>query len=104
MTITPYLYYEDLAGTMDWLARAFGLKRHGRAMKGPDGAVNHGAMKAGDGIVMMGRPGPEKKYRNPQHLGQATRACTSSSATSTGTSRGRRRRAPGSSKSRKTPN
>jgi uncharacterized glyoxalase superfamily protein PhnB len=74
MTITPYLYYEDLAGTMDWLARAFGLKRHGRAMKGPDGAVNHGAMKAGDGIVMMGRPGPEKKYRNPQHLGQATQS------------------------------
>ena len=32
--ITPYLYYKDVAGALDWLARAFGLKERMR-MPGP---------------------------------------------------------------------
>ena len=72
MAITPYLYYEDVAAAMAWLAKAFGLKRVGRAMKGPDGKINHAAMKLGDGVVMMGGPGG--KYRSPKRLGQATQS------------------------------
>jgi uncharacterized glyoxalase superfamily protein PhnB len=72
MTITPYLYYEDVAVAMKWLARAFGFKQSGRKMTDPDGKVRHAVMKFGDGIVMMGAPGP--KYRNPRRLGQTTQS------------------------------
>ena len=73
MAITPYLYYEDVAGALKWLSKAFGFKKYGTAMSGPDGKMNHAAMKSGDGVViMMGYPGP--KYRNPKRLGQATQS------------------------------
>jgi uncharacterized glyoxalase superfamily protein PhnB len=73
MTITPYLYYEDLGATLKWLAKAFGLRPHGPRMKGPDGRTSHAAMKLGNGVVMMGRP-PDPGYRNPKRLGQATQS------------------------------
>ena len=71
MPITPYLFYEDVSGAMNFLAKAFGFKKHGRAMSGPDGKVNHAAMKVGNDFFMMGRP-PDPGYRNPRRLGQAT--------------------------------
>jgi uncharacterized glyoxalase superfamily protein PhnB len=74
MGIMPYLYYEDLAAAMSWLEKAFGLKPHEAVMNGPDGAPSHAAMKIGDGIVMMGRPPPEKGYRNPKRLGGTTQS------------------------------
>jgi len=74
MAITPYLYYEDLGATLKWLAKAFGFKRYGPQMKGPDGTVNHAAMKVSSGIVLMGRPDPKQKYKNPRRLGQATQS------------------------------
>jgi uncharacterized glyoxalase superfamily protein PhnB len=70
MPITPYLFYEDLAGAMKFLSKAFGLKRYGRAMRGKDGKINHAAMKFGDDLIMMGYPGP--KYKCPKRLAQAT--------------------------------
>jgi len=72
MAITPYLLYEDVGGALKFLSKAFGFRRHGRAMVGPDGRVNHAAMKLGDDLVMMGCPG--SKYRNPKRLGQATQS------------------------------
>lgn len=74
MAITPYLYYEDLGAALTWLAKAFGMKRQGRPMKGPDGRASHAAMRLDDGVVMMGRPPAEKNYRNPKRLGQATQS------------------------------
>ena len=68
--ITPYLLYEDVAGALDWLSRAFGLEEHGERFAGSDGKINHAAMKLGDGVVMMGYPGPS--YKNPKRLGQST--------------------------------
>ena len=70
MAITPYLYYEDVAGAVKWLAKAFGFRKHGVQMKGPDGKIHHAAMKLGEDVIMMGYPGP--KYRNPKRLGQTT--------------------------------
>jgi uncharacterized glyoxalase superfamily protein PhnB len=70
MSITPYLYYEDVAGALRWLAKAFGFRKHGKEMPGPDGKINHAAMKLGDDVIMMGYPGPE--YKNPKRLGQTT--------------------------------
>src|SRR5207237_7091951 len=72
MTITPYLYYENVSAAMSWLAKAFGFKRFGVQMKNPDGTVNHAAMKFKDGVVMMGAPGG--KYKNPRRLGEATQS------------------------------
>ena len=70
MAITPYLYYEDVDRTLTFLAKAFGLRKHGVQMRGPDGKVNHAAMKLGGALIMMGRPAAG--YRNPKRLGQST--------------------------------
>ena len=70
MAITPYLLYEDVAGALKFLSKAFGFKKYGSSYRGPDGKINHAAMQLGDDLIMMGYPGP--KYRNPKRLGQAT--------------------------------
>ena len=67
MSITVYLYYEDVAAALKFLGKAFGFKKSGPAMKRPDGKLGHAAMKLGDDLIMMGYPGP--KYRNPKRLG-----------------------------------
>jgi len=67
--ITPYLYYEDVASALDWLARAFGFHERVR-MPGADGRIMHAEMELADGVIMMGCPGPD--YKNPKRLGQAT--------------------------------
>ena len=70
MSITPYLLYEDVAGALKFLTKAFGFRKFGAQASGSDGKLNHAAMKLGDDLVMMGYPGP--KYKNPKRLGQAT--------------------------------
>jgi PhnB protein len=70
MSITPYLYYEDLATALKFLAKAFGFRKYGAQTSGPDGKPNHAAMKLGDDLIMMGYPGP--KYKNPKRLGRTT--------------------------------
>jgi len=72
MAITPYLLYEDVGGALKFLSKAFGFRKHGPAMSGPDGKVLHAAMKLGDDVVMMGCPGP--KYKNPKRLGHSTQS------------------------------
>lgn len=67
--ITPYLLYEDLSNTVDWLIKAFGFTERFR-MPGPDGKLTHAEIQLGDGVVMMGCPGPD--YKNPKHLGAST--------------------------------
>lgn len=69
--ITPYLYYEDVAGALDFLSRAFGLSE-GSRMAGADGKVMHAHVTLGDGVIMMGHPGPD--YKNPRQLGHATQS------------------------------
>jgi len=73
MAITPYLLYEDVNGALNFLARAFGFRRYGAQMRGPDGKISHAAMKLGDDLIMMGRPAGSS-YRNPKRLGQATQS------------------------------
>ena len=72
MAITPYLYYEDVDRALMFLAKAFGLRRFGRPMRGPDGRVLHAVVKFGDAMIMMGRP--PSGYRNPKRRGQATQS------------------------------
>ena len=70
MPITPDLLYEDVAGALKFLSKAFGFKKFGKAMRGKDGKLNHAAMSFGDDFIMMGCPG--SKYKRPKKLGQAT--------------------------------
>ena len=60
--IAPYLLYEDAGAAGDFLVSAFGFREHFR-MAGPDGKVMHAEYGLGDGVVMMGCPGPD--YTNP---------------------------------------
>jgi uncharacterized glyoxalase superfamily protein PhnB len=72
MAITAYLYYEDVDGALRFLAKAFGFRKYGVTMRGPDGKTIHASMKLGSGLIMMGRPG--SGYRNPKRLGQTTQS------------------------------
>jgi PhnB protein len=67
--ISPYLYYEDVAGALTWLANAFGFQERMR-MPGPDGDVIHAELEIADGVVMLGCPSSD--YQNPKRLGQLT--------------------------------
>jgi len=69
--VTPYLYYQDVAAALRFLADAFGFREKLR-MPGPDGKIAHAEMTLGDGLLMMGCPGAE--YRNPKSLGQTTQS------------------------------
>ena len=69
--ITPYLLYEDVAGALDWLARAFGFRERMR-LPAPNGGIAHAEMERDGGVVMMGYPGPQ--YRNPKRLGEVTQS------------------------------
>jgi uncharacterized glyoxalase superfamily protein PhnB len=64
--ITPYLLYEDCAGALDFLSRAFGFEEVLR-YTGEGGYVNHAEMRLGDASIMMGDPGDD--YQNPKRLG-----------------------------------
>lgn len=70
MAITPYLLYEDVGGALKFLSKAFGFRRYGPKVQGPDGKISHATMQLGDDIVMMGCPG--RSYRNPRRLGHVT--------------------------------
>jgi uncharacterized glyoxalase superfamily protein PhnB len=72
MAITPYLLYEDVGGALKFLTKAFGFRKYGAQMMGPNRKINHAAMKLGDDVIMMGCPG--SGYRNPKRLGQATQS------------------------------
>jgi PhnB protein len=67
--ITPYLYYEDVAKALDWLAQAFGFRERMR-MPGPDGSIQHAEVELADGVIMLGCPNAD--YRNPKRLGGVT--------------------------------
>ena len=67
--ITPYLLYSDVGAAVSWLTGAFGFKEVLRYTD-EDGVTNHAEIQIGDGLVMLGNPGPF--YRNPDRLGGVT--------------------------------
>jgi len=69
-TVTPYLLYEDVDAALRWLTDAFGFVERLRFQ--PDGGVvNHAEMVVeGDGVVMLGHPGPD--YRCPRSSGHGS--------------------------------
>ena len=57
------LSYEDVGAAADWLVRAFGFEETTRYTE-PSGKVSHVELRLGDGMVMLGNPGPD--YRSPR--------------------------------------
>jgi uncharacterized glyoxalase superfamily protein PhnB len=64
-TLSPYLFYNDVAGAMDFLSRAFGFTEK-MCNQDQDGTIRHAEMRYGNAVVMMGSP-PD--YQNPKALG-----------------------------------
>ena len=65
--ISPYLLYEDVDGALDFLSRAFGFRETLRYADA-EGTVNHAEMRLGDGLIMLGDPGPD--YESPARSGR----------------------------------
>ncbi len=65
--IIPYLFYEDVAAALDWLARTFGFRERSR-MAGPEGKIVHAEMELADAVIMLGCPGPE--FESPKRHGR----------------------------------
>ena len=54
--VIPMLSYENGVAALEWLGKAFGFRERAR-MLGPDGALAHGEMEAGDGgLIMLATP------------------------------------------------
>jgi uncharacterized glyoxalase superfamily protein PhnB len=64
--ITPYLLYEDCAGALEFLTKAFGFEE---SLRYEDhGTINHAEMRVGgDSSIMMGNPG--KDFEGPKRGG-----------------------------------
>ncbi|MDX1540350.1 MAG: VOC family protein [Geminicoccaceae bacterium] len=63
--VTPYLFYDDLKGALDWLGGAFGLTTR-MSIPGPEGKLMHAEMTMADGVVMMGQTGMEPTCVSPR--------------------------------------
>ena len=66
--ISPYLLYEDVAGALDFVSRAFGFRERLRYAD-PHGDVTHAEMSLADGLIMLGDPGPD--YESPKRTGRS---------------------------------
>ncbi len=64
--IVPYLLYEDAAGAIEFLTRAFGLRERLRVPT-EDGRVSHAELELDGSPLMLGEPGPD--YRGPKSAG-----------------------------------
>jgi uncharacterized glyoxalase superfamily protein PhnB len=60
--IAPYLFYEDVASALDWLARAFGLRERFR-LTAPNGKVAHAELEISGAVVMVGNVGTRNAAR-----------------------------------------
>lgn len=52
--VIPYLIVENVKGLMDFLTKVFDAVQ-GDKMVLPDGTINHGEVRIGDSVIMMGR-------------------------------------------------
>ena len=56
-TVIPYLLYEDAAGALDFLSKAFGFQETFRSEDGD--RIAHAEMTLGEGRIMLGQPGED---------------------------------------------
>lgn len=68
--ITPYVYYEDAAASLDWLARVFGFEEESRYVD-DGGRVREAEMHIGDEKLWLSGCDPgywDEKGRGPEQL------------------------------------
>jgi len=64
--IVPMLAYEDAAGAIDWLCRAFGFEEDASARySDADGVIGHAELQLEGDRIMLATP--TKDYRSPKH-------------------------------------
>lgn len=63
----PCFYYDDAAGAIEWLCRAFGFEMR-LVVPGPDGTIAHSELTFGPGVIMVGSAKPEKGWVSPRGL------------------------------------
>jgi uncharacterized glyoxalase superfamily protein PhnB len=68
VNVIPFLGYEDPRAAVDWLARAFGFEASA-VHEGENGEIVHAEMRFGDGMIMLGRPGPSFGMKTAKELG-----------------------------------
>jgi len=74
--ISSALFYDDAAGAIDWLSKAFGFEVKIR-VEGPGGEIEHSELTFGEGLVMVasaGRTGRSPWARSPRQAGGSTQA------------------------------
>lgn len=72
-TILPHLVYEDVAGALTWLTKAFGFTGHFRYGE-PGGPVQGAQMHLGDAWIMLASSRPGRA--SPLRLGHRTQSLT----------------------------
>jgi len=65
--IYPSLSYDDAAGAIEWLCRAFGFTRR-LVVEGPNGSVVHSELSLGPGVIMVSSAKSEIGRVSPRGL------------------------------------
>ncbi len=77
--VSPAIFYDDAAGAIDWLCRAFGFEVRIK-VAGDKGRIEHSELVIGDGVVMVASSNTDAQprlpfkahYKSPRSLGGAT--------------------------------
>lgn len=64
----PMLSYEDVAGAVDWLTKAFGFREVGERYTDESGWLSHAELELDGALVYLGWPG--EGYMSPTHHAQ----------------------------------
>jgi uncharacterized glyoxalase superfamily protein PhnB len=67
-SVVPMISYEDGIAALEWLGGAFGFRETAR-LTTPEGRLSHGAMEAGNGLIMLASPTAD--YHSPKHHREA---------------------------------
>ena len=62
--ISPAIIYDDAAGAIDWLCRAFGFEVRIK-VEGDNGRIEHSELVIGDGVVMVATSNTDAQPRQP---------------------------------------
>ena len=65
--IYPSLTYDDAAGAIEWLCRAFGFTKR-MVVPGAEGRVQHSELSFGAGVIMVSSPKESDRRVGPQRL------------------------------------
>ena len=66
--ITANVFYDDVAGALDFVAKAFGFEIRA-SIPGPEGGIIHAEMQLHEGVVMFSPAGDSEIWSSPQSLG-----------------------------------